>query len=132
MNLKSESTLSNEHFIAKNKENLSGVYSENIKLLPIKSKSLDLANGSIYSRNTDYKNIMKSLNQFNKKMNKNEKQLHVEEIKENFKKQWHMLANVIDRLLMIVFLSLMLFSLGSILFQVPQFIFLNLIKLYLL
>jgi len=69
-------------------------------------------------------------------MNKNEKQLHEQEIKEHFKNQWHILANVIDRLLMIVFLSLMLFSLGSILFQVPkiksQFIFSNLIKLYLL
>ena len=73
MNLQSESTYSNENFITKNKENSNGVYSENAKLLPIKPKSLDLTNGkgSIYSRNSDYKNIIKSLNQFNKKMNKN-------------------------------------------------------------
>ena len=120
MNAQSESTFSNQNLINKNDENSSGVYSETSKFLPIKPKSLDLTNGGpIFSGNTEYKNIIKSLDQFNKNMENNEKQSNEQEIKDKFKKQWHMLANVIDRLLMIVFLTLMSFSLGLILFQVP-------------
>ena len=120
MNAQSESTFSNQNLINKNDENSSEVYSETSKFLPIKPKSLDLTNGGpIFSGNTEYKNIIKSLDQFNKNMENNEKQSNEQEIKDKFKKQWHMLANVIDRLLMIVFLTLMSFSLGLILFQVP-------------
>ncbi len=53
-------------------------------------------------------------------MEKAEKNTGDREIKDKYKKQWHLMADVIDRVLFIVFFILTFGVLGGIIFEAPN------------
>ena len=85
--------------------------------------SLSLKSGEFSScclSNSDHRTLLKSIFSLNKNLEKAECMLNDQEIKDKIKKQWQMMAKVIDRVLMIVFVLFTIITLTGIIMQAPN------------
>ena len=119
---KSESTHSNDLIALDNKKSNSTFYYDDINQLKSsntqKLKSIDLSSCSNFD--LEHRKLLKSIYELNRKMERTENNIKDQEVKENYKKQWRMMADVIDRVFCIVFFILTFGMLGGIIFQAPN------------
>jgi hypothetical protein len=85
----------------------------------LKPKNIDNLS-SCSNFDIEHRKLLKLIYQLNRKMEKAEKNIGDHEIKDKYKKQWHLMADVIDRVLFIVFFILTFAVLGEIIFEAPN------------